>query len=72
MNKQDMDDESHDRAIGMDNSIGRHDFLQGAAITVAVTAGDIVPELVLGAESETAGAAQDQPGYYPPTHRDFR
>lgn len=72
MNKQDMDDESHDRAIGMDKPIDRRDFLQGAAITVAAAAGGIVPELVLGAESETAGAAQDQPGYYPPTRTGMR
>ncbi len=72
MNNEDMGDKSRDRAIGMDKPIDRRDFLQGAAITVAAAAGGMVPELVLGAEFETARAAQDQPGYYPPTRTGMR
>jgi spermidine dehydrogenase len=43
--------------------IARRDFLQGAAITV--TMGSLAPELARAAEAEKA--AQDAPGYYPPT-----
>jgi len=72
MNNKEKGDESRDHDIGMDRPIDRRDFLQGAAITVAAAAGGMVPELVLGAELETAPAAQDQPGYYPPTRTGMR
>ena len=72
MDNEDMSDKSRDRAIGMNKPIDRRDFLQGAAMTVAAAAGGMVPELVLGAEFETARAAQDQPGYYPPTRTGMR
>ncbi len=50
------------RDLGMGLKIERRDFLQGAAIAVGL---GLAPELALAAEAERA--AQDQPGYYPPT-----
>lgn len=69
MKHKGKDSDAHDRSLGMGKPIERRDFLQGAAFTVAaVAAGSSgMPGLVLGADKEAAIAAQDQPGYYPPT-----
>lgn len=58
-----MADKISDRDLGMDQPIGRRDFLQGAALTM-VAAGALSPELAAAAAAEVA--AQDKPGYYPP------
>ena len=71
-NKDDKSVSSRDIDIGMDKPIDRRDFLQGAAIMVAAAAGGMVPELILGADMEVVRAAQDQPGYYPPTRTGMR
>ncbi len=53
-----------DRELGMNRPIHRRDFLQGAAMAM-VAAGALSPELAAAAAAEAA--AQDRPGYYPPT-----
>jgi spermidine dehydrogenase len=54
---------SRDKALGMDRSIDRRDFLNG----IAVTAGALGADLVGGAAAFAAGAwPQDAPGYDPP------
>ncbi len=58
-----MSGKSSDRDLGMNQPIGRRDFLQGAAMTM-VAAGALSPELAAAAAAEVA--AQDRPGYYPP------
>jgi spermidine dehydrogenase len=55
-----------DSGLGMDRPIARRDFLQGAAIGVAMTG--LAPELAAAAETE----AQNAPGYYPPTRLGMR
>jgi spermidine dehydrogenase len=57
-----------DKELGLNRSIARRDFLQGAAITTL--AGGLAPELAAAAEAEKP--AQDQPGYYPPTRLGMR
>lgn len=65
--------DSEDRELGMGRSIERRDFLQGAAYTLAATvAGGGMPGMVFGAGLDAATAAQDQPGYYPPTRTGMR
>jgi spermidine dehydrogenase len=60
--------QGRDRQLGMHRQIDRRDFLQGAAITIMAAAGGVAPELVAAAEL----AAQDRPGYYPPTRTGMR
>jgi spermidine dehydrogenase len=55
-----------DKELGMGRKIARRDFLQGAAIGVAMTG--LAPELTAAAETE----AQNTPGYYPPTRLGMR
>ena len=63
-----MGGEEHDARLGMDQPIDRRDFLQGAAVALATTVGGLTPGLSFGdAAAIPIGAAQDQPGYYPPT-----
>jgi spermidine dehydrogenase len=54
-----------DRSLGEDRSIPRRDFLQGALIGAA---GALCGPLLVApaARADVGGAAQDQPGYYPP------
>lgn len=52
------------RDLGMGRNIDRRDFLQGSAVAM-VAAGALSPELAAAAAAEVA--AQDKPGYYPPT-----
>ena len=60
--------EKHDARLGMDRPIDRRDFLQGAAVALATTVGGLTPGLSLADEAANPiAAAQDQPGYYPPT-----
>ena len=56
---------SKDKALGMDRSIDRRDFLNG----VAVTAGALAGGGLFGGSAAFAAAAwpQDEPAYYPPT-----
>src|ERR1700734_3788553 len=54
-----------DRELGMDRSIPRRDFLQGALAGAAAAA--LGPRALAFAQDLGAGtAAQDRPGYYPP------
>ena len=61
-----------DRDLGMDRSIARRDFIQGAlaGATVALTAplsnAFAMGQARLDGGAATGGAAQDRPGYYPP------
>ncbi|HWA30348.1 MAG TPA: NAD(P)-binding protein [Rhizomicrobium sp.] len=55
-----------DKELGMGRGIARRDFLQGAAVGVAMTG--LAPELAAAAEQE----AQNAPGYYPPTRLGMR
>src|ERR1700691_3745257 len=53
------------RELGEDRPIARRDFLQGTLVGAAsALAGPLLSGLAAG--RETAAAAQDQPGYYPP------
>jgi spermidine dehydrogenase len=54
--------------LGLNRSIARRDFLQGAAITTL--AAGLAPELAEAAEAEKL--AQATPGYYPPTKLGMR
>lgn len=56
-----------DKDLGMGRPIARRDFLQGAAIGVALSG--LAPELVAAAEEQ---AAQDAPGYDPPSRLGLR
>ncbi|WP_197493273.1 NAD(P)/FAD-dependent oxidoreductase [Woeseia oceani] len=62
--------DAYDRDLGMGRLIERRDFLQGAALTFA--AGTGIPALAFGADLDAAIAAQNQPGYYPPTRSGMR
>jgi spermidine dehydrogenase len=66
-----VDNDLHDDELGMGRPIERRDFLQGAAVTLATAVGGLVPALAFGADPDagvkTISAAQDQPGYNPPT-----
>jgi len=60
-----------DRDLGMDRSIARRDFIQGAlaGATVALTApwaSAFAMDARAAVGADTAAAAQDSPGYYPP------
>lgn len=55
-----------DKELGVGRRIARRDFLQGAAIGVAMTG--LAPELAAAAEAE----AQNSAGYYPPTRLGMR
>src|SRR5690242_14849137 len=58
--------ESDDKKLGMDRPITRRDFLNGVAVgTGGTIASSALPSFALGALADP-GAAQDQPGYYPP------
>jgi spermidine dehydrogenase len=67
-----IDNDAHDQKIGMGKSIERRDFLQGTAISVAAVVGGMFPNLAFGADMDAERAAQDQPGYYPPTQTGMR
>jgi spermidine dehydrogenase len=56
-----MTEKSTDRALGMDRSISRRDFLNGVALAVTAS----LPFPSVAASTETL-AAQDSPTYYPP------
>jgi len=57
---------SDDRKLGMNRNITRRDFLNGVAVgTGGAMAGSVLPDSAWQALAP-AGAAQDQPGYYPP------
>ena len=71
--------EFHDDELGMGKPIERRDFLQGAAVTLAAAASGLVPALAcagpdarLDTGAKTISAAQDQPGYNPPTGTGMR
>tara|TARA_B110000116_G_scaffold67317_1_gene57916 strand:- start:1783 stop:3732 length:1950 start_codon:yes stop_codon:yes gene_type:complete len=69
---KDLDNDSHDRKIGMDKPIERRDFLQGAAFSLATAVGGMLPGQVFGASPDTENAAQNQPNYYPPIRTGMR
>jgi spermidine dehydrogenase len=54
-----------DRELGMDRSIPRRDFLQGALVGAAVALTSPLGG-AFAADAGAASAAQDRPGYYPP------
>jgi spermidine dehydrogenase len=54
-----------DRGLGMDQPIARRDFLNGVAIVTGSIASGVLPDMVTAVLADE-GAAQDQPGYYPP------
>ena len=56
---------TRDRALGMDCSISRRDFLNGVAVGVGVLGPALRAEAA-------AAAAQDTPGYYPPAFTGLR
>jgi spermidine dehydrogenase len=57
---------SDDKKLGMDRQIPRRDFLNGVAVGAGgAWAESMLPSFALAALSRS-GAAQDQPGYYPP------
>jgi len=59
--------ESDDKKLGMDRQITRRDFLNGVAVgTGGAVASSALPSFALGALAEPV-AAQDKPGYYPPS-----
>ena len=60
--------EKSDKELGVGGKIARRDFLQGAAIGVAVTG--LAPELAAAAQAETE--AQNAADYYPPTRLGMR
>ncbi len=67
------EDKSRDRALGLDRPITRRDFLNGIAIGTAawaypeaLMARGTDPAATVGAASDSAMAAQNAPGYYPP------
>ena len=71
--KTKVDSNAHDQKLGMNKPIERRDFLQGTAISLAAAAvGGVMPELAFGAGLSAEKAAQDQPGYYPPTRTGMR
>jgi spermidine dehydrogenase len=56
-----------DRDLGMDRSIPRRDFLQGALAGAAVAlTGPMRSVFATDADAGAVTAAQDRPGYYPP------
>jgi spermidine dehydrogenase len=67
-----MDSDAHDQKIDMGKPIERRDFLQGSAFSLAAAVGGVFPNLAFGAGQEAQRAAQDQPGYYPPTRTGMR
>ena len=57
---------SDDRKLGMNRNITRRDFLNGVAVgTGGAMASSVLPDSAWQSLAP-AGAAQDQPGYYPP------
>jgi spermidine dehydrogenase len=64
--KQSKNDDS---ALGMDQSISRRDFLNGMAIavTAALPVGTALAEANNATSDPALAAAQDAPGYYPPS-----
>ncbi len=70
MKNKNKGSDARDRDLGMGRLIERRDFLQGAALTLA--AGTGIPALAFGADLDAAIAAQNQPGYYPPTRSGMR
>ncbi len=72
MKKNGSSNKFRDRQLGMEQRIERRDFLQGTALAVAAAAGGALPGLAFGAGAATVAAAQDQPGYYPPTRAGMR
>ena len=57
---------SDDKKLGMDRQIARRDFLNGVAVGAGgAWAQSMLPSFARAALSRS-GAAQDQPGYYPP------
>ena len=60
---------AEDRRLGMDRSISRRDFLQGAAL--GATGAALLPGLAVGG-SVSAPGAQDRDGYYPPLLQGLR
>jgi len=57
----------HDRQLGADRAIPRRDFLQGALVGAATVLGGSLLRGYAAAAVPGLAAAQDQPGYYPPT-----
>ena len=55
-----------DKRLGMDRSIARRDFLQGAAVGTAAALSGLAPADAAEAE------LQNQPGYYPPARHGLR
>jgi spermidine dehydrogenase len=58
-----------DSALGMDQSISRRDFLNGLglAVTAALPVGTALAEADKTTSDPAPAAAQDAPGYYPPS-----
>src|SRR5690348_3268128 len=65
------DDRTRDRELGMDRNITRRDFLNGIAIGVGGGLASPWLSRLLAAQA-SAPAAQDRPGYYPPTLNGMR
>jgi spermidine dehydrogenase len=65
-----MTKKKNDSGLGMDRPIARRDFLQGAAIGVAMTG--LAPELAAAAAAAAEAEAQNVAGYYPPTRLGMR
>lgn len=60
--------ESDDRRLGMDRSITRRDFMNGAAMAIGAS---LLPR-VATADSFNRQEPQNQSGYYPPTKTGMR
>ena len=61
-----------DRALGMDRAISRRDFMQGVAVgSAGLLAAAALPGCTRE-ETPLPPAAQDQPGYYPPSRTGLR
>jgi spermidine dehydrogenase len=62
-------DLSQDRLLGMDRPITRRDFLNGIAVGLGASLSPALARAAAGLPADPVGrpAAQDAPGYYPPT-----
>jgi spermidine dehydrogenase len=67
MTSDEGNNRKRDRELGMDRPILRRDFLNGVAISIGAIGSGI-----LGLPLAAYGAAQDQPGYYPPARTGMR
>ncbi len=59
---------ARDKALGLDTSIDRRDFLNGVAVAIGAIGAGLAPPALAAAESWP----QDAPGYYPPLRYGLR